>query len=155
MFTCQAVLAGRWASAPQRWPCRGWSHKLRRCSPPWGSRGRGACGAACLARSVAGSFGPADATQDVMSAPQRRKREFAGAEFKVNVYLRTGETLPRQSWLESPCPVSSDSVFCTSWWRSTPESNDSVLIYLLHKLKVYFLFWGELKKNTSVAKTRK
>lgn len=83
MFTCQAVLAGRWASAPRRWPCRGWSHKLRRCSPPWGSRGRGACGAACLARSVAGSFGPADATQDVMSAPQRRKGEFAGAEFKV------------------------------------------------------------------------
>lgn len=63
MLTYQAVLARRWASAPQRWPCRGWSHKHRLCSPPWRSRGQEACGAACPARSAARSFGPESGTR--------------------------------------------------------------------------------------------
>lgn len=62
MLTYQAVLAGRWASAPQRWPCTGWSHTHRLCSPPSGSRGQGACGVACPARSAARSFGPESTT---------------------------------------------------------------------------------------------
>lgn len=57
-LTYQAVLAGRWASVPQRWPYRGWSHTHRQCSPRLGSRGQAACGAASPARSAAKNFGP-------------------------------------------------------------------------------------------------
>lgn len=56
--TCRAEPAGPWASAPRRWPCRGWSHTLPRCSPPLGSPAPAACGGACPARSAAGSSAP-------------------------------------------------------------------------------------------------
>lgn len=58
-LTCLAMPAAPWASAPQRWPCRGWSHTRPRCSPPWRSLARAACGAASLAKSAEGNFEPA------------------------------------------------------------------------------------------------
>lgn len=58
-LTCPAMPAALWASAPQRWLCRGWSHTHPRCSPPWRSLARAACGAASLAKSAEGNFEPA------------------------------------------------------------------------------------------------
>lgn len=114
--TCRAGPAGQWASAPQRWPCRGWSHTLRQCSPPSGSPGLAACGGACPARSGAGSSGPERPHiqheiqqcrwwENSLKCPEREFNE---------------ERSPRQSWLGWRCPVSSDSGSCTSWWRWKP-----------------------------------
>lgn len=114
--TCRAGPAGQWASAPQRWLCRGWSHTPRRCSPPSGSPGLAACGGACPARSGAGSSGPKRPHiqheiqqhrwwENSLKCPDREFNE---------------ERSPRQSWLGWRCPVSSDSGSCTSWWRWKP-----------------------------------
>lgn len=142
-LTYRAVLAGRWASVPQRWPCRGWSHTHQQCSPRLGSRGQAACGAASPARSAAKNFGPGSTMNRETIRVKGSKSKF---EMLWNVY-NLAKSLPHQSLLEWQCPVSSDSAFCTSWWRWTPVGNNT------HGVTNVFLFEG--KSEGRGKKTRK
>ena len=146
-LTYQAVLAGRWASAPQRWPYRGWSHKHRLCSPPWRSRGQGACGGACPARSAAGSFGPA-----------HNKHTHHDVTYKelhtIKLSAKQNLIKKKRGLKETPCLVEVGSDHSVQYpltvrsvhhdegwhlWATTQHSSNCIT----HLIAFFSLFWGK------------
>lgn len=94
--TCRVMPAARWASALPRSLCRGWSHTRRRCSPPWRSPARAACGAASLAKSAEGNFEPAST---------HREKSHEVTQGPPNRGLGLGQGHPNLVRLEDPpCP---------------------------------------------------
>lgn len=85
VLTCPGVPAARWASAPPRSLCRGWSHTRRRCSPPWRSPAQAACGGAFLAKSAEGNFEPVSShrkeNREVTRGPRNNAWDSTGLQW--------------------------------------------------------------------------